>query len=287
MMVRFPAYRQFSDARVEINDAMMALLIGARLGEHALRTSAASPDVRLPALFGQIEGIHRVNRTAGDAATLLAGAEQHLAYMAIPYALSVHGAFIARAAEMLRDDGRDEASQQHQFARQADLAKLSLENAHEYVAERCLGRALDADLLSLFHMCRRVRNRIVHFGGAAGSRLASEYRNLSQDARDSWENLAGRSLPAAVVRGRLELGEGELVVVLAISRHLGQEVNGLLARTLSREYWAKLAVCDYRESHPERFGQRNRRARRLLGHADRLYRPLALTAEELLAAVEN
>src|SRR4051812_22700775 len=68
MRVRFPAYRRYTAARVEVNDAAMALLVGARLGEHALKTSAADPDVLLPALFGRIQSIERFNRTPADAA---------------------------------------------------------------------------------------------------------------------------------------------------------------------------------------------------------------------------
>lgn len=261
----------------------MALLIGARLGQHALSTSAASPDALLPALFGRIPGIERLNRTAGDAAMLLARAETHLAYMAIPYALSVHASFVVAAAEMVRDAGFDAVDSENRISRQQDLRKLSLDIAHEYIAERC-GHALDGTLLELFHLARRIRNRIVHFGGVAGSRLPTEYRGLSPGARASWEELARRSLPAALVNGKLELQEGEIVAVLAISRYLAQGVNDLLARTLSREYWAAVAVADYREMHPQRFGERTRRLRRVQGHVERLYGPLRLTEAELRTA---
>lgn len=280
MIVRFPAYRLYSEARIEVNDAMMALLIGARLGEHALRTSAASPDARLPSLFGQITGIDRMNRTARDAARLLGDAEKHLAYMAIPYALTVHSSFLVSAARMLRDDGRDEPADGYPIARQQDLTKLSLENAHEYIAMRSV-IPLDDTLLMLFHLSRRIRNRIVHFNGSAGSRLAADYRTLSKTARGSWEALAGRPLPTAITAGRLQLQEGELVAVLAISRHLAQEVNNLLAHSLSRRYWARVVIEDYRAAYPQRFGERDRRLRRVLGHADRLYGPLRLSESDL------
>lgn len=189
MIVRFPAYRRFSEARIEANDAMMALLIGARLGEHALKTSAASPEALLPSLFGQIRGIERLNRTAVDSARLLAGAETHFAYMAIPYALAIHGSFMAASAQMLRDDGRDPVTHGYSLPREKDLTKLSLDIAHEYIAERC-GIKLDGTLLPLFHIARRIRNRIIHFAGVPGSRLATDYRSLSSEARDSWESLA-------------------------------------------------------------------------------------------------
>jgi len=283
VLVRFPAYRRYSEARIEVNDAMMALLIGARLGEHALRTSAADPSALLPSLFGQIAGIARVNRTAGDAARLLGDAEKHLAYMAIPYALTVHSAFLVSAARMLRDDRRDEPSHDYSVPRQGDLTKLSLDIAHEYIAARGVV-GLDDTLLALFHVARRIRNRIVHFNGSAGSRLAADYKTLPKAARASWEDLAGRPLPAAISAGRLELAEGELVATLAISRHLAQETNSLLAHSLSRPYWARVVIDDYRSAYPQRFGERDRRVRRVLGHAERLYRPLKLSEAELTQA---
>jgi hypothetical protein len=284
VIVRFPAYRRFSAARIDANDAMMALLIGARLGKHALNTSAASPEVLLPSLFGQIPGIARLNRTAGDAARLLSGAETHLAYMAIPYALAIHGSFLVSAAQMLRDDGHDPETHTYTSSRQTDLAKLPLEIAHEYIAERC-GVELDGTLLPLFHIARRVRNRIIHYAGAPGSRLASEYRSLSSDARDSWERLAGRPLDTALKADRMILHDGELIAVLGVSRNLVQEMNDLLSRTISRAYWASLAVDDYRDAHPDRFGERSRRVRRIQGYAQHFYKPLHLTSEELATAL--
>jgi hypothetical protein len=280
MIVRFPAYRQFSAARIEINDAVMALLIGARLGEHALKTSAASRGALLPSLYGQIPGIARVNRTAGDAAQLLADAETHLAYMAIPYALAVHEDFLVSAAIMVRDDGRDAATSGFALPRLEDLTKLSLETGHEYIAERC-GTELDGTLLPLFHLIRRIRNRIIHAGGRPGSHLLPAYHGLPRDARESWEHLAGRPLPDAVESGRLMLEEGELVAVLAVSRNLVQKLNDLLAHKLSRGYWASLVVADYRAAYPQRFGERDRRMRRVQGFANQSYRALRLTCDEL------
>lgn len=234
MLIRFPAYRHYTTARIEANDAMMALLIGARLGQHALATSAAGDDVRLPSLFGRIPAIERLNRTTAEAAALLDEAERHLAYMAIPYVLSAHGALLVDVAEMLRNDGRDDEAQRYRLPWQGDLAKLALEIGHEYVAERA-GGTLDENLLILFHFTRRVRNRIIHSAGEAGSRLPAEYR----------------SLPGAV-----------------------------------RQSWARLVVQDYRQLHPQRFGERGRRLHRVQGHATRLYGGLRLTQDELTTALE-
>jgi hypothetical protein len=259
---------------------MLALLIGARLGEHTLANTAASAEAMLPDLFGRIEGIARLNRTVGDAAQLLADAEEHLVYMAIPYALSIHGSFIAASARMLQDTGHDEPGRVGSIDWQPDLSHLSLELAHEYVEERCR-LLLDPTLLRLFHLSRRIRNRIIHFSGDVGPRLLSEYRQLPKPARDSWEQLANRPLTETVVGQRFALREGELIAVLATTRHLAQEVSSLLAHTIERQAWADIAVRDYRQSNPQKFGERDRRVRRVKGFADRFYRPLNLTLEEI------
>ena len=64
------------------NDAMVALLIASRLGQHVLTTSAADPSVRLPVLFRQLQGIDRLNVTSERASELLGSSEELLVKMA-------------------------------------------------------------------------------------------------------------------------------------------------------------------------------------------------------------
>jgi hypothetical protein len=285
MRLKFPAYRVYREARVAASDSLMALLIGARLGHHALTTSPAHPDVHLPELFGRIAGIERVNRSVADAARLLDESEHHLASMGIPYVLGVHAAFLAEAVSMLRSDGYDEESASWTIAWRADPNEVPLLELHEYVVERSHS-ALPLDLLDVFHLSRRIRNRIVHFAGTAGSRLPSEYRSLPRPSKERWERIAGRAL-SIDGRGRLLLGEGELIVVLATTRHLAACVNEILAATLSRDYWAALVVSDYAQLEPQRFGERSQRMRRLLGHSRIFYGGLQLTEDELQAALTS
>ena len=263
----------------------MALLIGARLGQHALNSSPADPNAHLPDLFGRIPGIERVNRKVADAARLLEEAEHHLASMGIPYVLGVQGAYLSETIAMLREDGKDDESAPRSVAWRADPNDIPLNEIHEYVAERC-GRALPADLLDLFHLARRLRNRIIHFAGAAGARLPGDYRSLSRAARSRWEAVAQRPLTIDS-RGMLRLSDGELIAVLATTRHLAAAVNEMVAQTLSRDYWAKVVVEDYRTLEPQRFGEAAQRMRRLRGHARIFYGPLQLTQDELEAAIET
>lgn len=281
--LRFPAYRRYQAARVAASDSLMALLIGARLGEHALSTSPADESARLPELFGRIPGIARVNRTVGDAARLLNEAEGQLVAMGIPYVLSVHASFLCDAIEMLRADAKDSSGTSWSVAWRPDAKAIPLHEIHEYVVERC-GRSLPPELLDLFHLARRIRNRIVHFGGAAGSRLPQEYRALSSQARAGWETLAGRPLTIDS-RGQIELSDRELIAVLAITRHLAQAVNEMLVATLSREFWARLVISDYQGIAPQRFGEEAQQLRRLMGHARTFYGPVQLKKDELEQAL--
>lgn len=280
MHVRFPTYRLYKENLIAANDAMMALMIGARLGQHSLSTSPASPDALLPQLFGSIDGIERLNRTAADAADLLSASEYHLASMGIPYALSTHGAFISSVIEMLRADGRDAEKGEWTIPWAPDPYTLDLALGNEYFEERA-GIQLPPHLLELFHLSRKIRNRIIHGAGTPGSHLLSEFRQLPLAVKESWEKLSGR--PLSVDSGRLRLGEGELIAVLAFSRGLAHTVNEALEGTLSREYWARILIQDYRTQFPQRFGERHARMRRIRGFARALYGPLQLTDEEIEA----
>jgi len=143
----------------------------------------------MPQIFGLIPGIDRVNRTLGDAARLLGEAEGHLASMGIPYVLAVHGELLVAVIEMLREDGRDDPTRAWTIPRRTQPSEVSLDVIHEYVAERCRS-AFPPERLELFHLARRVRNRILHFGGEAGSRLPGDYRGMSTVAKADWERLA-------------------------------------------------------------------------------------------------
>jgi hypothetical protein len=283
--VRFPGYRRYKAGLVAANDAMMALLIGARLGEHSLSNSAASPGTHLPQIYGEIPGIERVNRTVADAARLLAEAEHHLASMGIPYVLGVHAAFVADATTLLREDGQDDAATPRSIAWRQDVSMIPLAELHDYFAERT-GTPLPTNLLDLFSLARRIRNRIVHFAGNAGPRLQGEYRQLPRETRNSWERVAGRPLTVSP-EGQLQLSAGELIAVLAFTRGLASSVNDALAESLSRPYWLGVIIDDYRTTSPQRFGEKSQRVRRISGFARTLYRPLGITSTEVERALEE
>jgi hypothetical protein len=168
ILILFPAYRTYQEARIAANDAMMALLIGSRLGAHTLELNAGSPHL-IPEIFPGVNGAKRLNRTVADAQSLMRSSEKYLAYMAIPFVLSVHATLLVAAVRMIREDGKDQSSD--------DPTKISLDELHERI-EGLWPSSLPAGDLRLFHFSRYLRNRIIHFGGAAGSNLRTDIITL-------------------------------------------------------------------------------------------------------------
>jgi hypothetical protein len=285
MALRFPAYRRYREARITSNDAMVALVIASRLGQHVLRTSAADPDALLPVLFRKLPGVERLNVTAERAAELLESSEQLLAQMAIPYVLSVHEAYLGDAIEMIKDDGKDPKARAWTVAWAAGAEAIPLADKHAYIAERT-GVAMPERELELFELFRLIRNRSIHYAGRAGSRVPTVYRHMSQDAKQRWVRVAGRALNVEPETDLISLGDGDLKLVLATAFSLGVAVNESLAVALSREYWASLVVADFHAGHQSR---RNdpQLARRVVGFARREYGRLALSEDEIRKAVES
>lgn len=278
MIVHFPAYRNFVDARIDAIDAMTALIMGTRLSIKELQT--ANPTVRLPELHEEIAGITRLNRTASDAANLLKDGEIHLVYMAIPYALSVYGSYLVAVAHMLREDGHEPVSQ----SPQPDLNKLTLDDGHEYIVDCCSGK-LDENYLSLFHFSRQIRNRIIHNGATAGSHI--KYDQLPSKARTVWEELSKRPFPQVSYGDKMAINDSELIAILGVCNKLAEDLNKLAAKTISRKYWASLAVKDFGSRHPTSFRQKDRLQEHLEGYVFHLYRPLKLTPDELAEVIKQ
>ena len=116
--------------------------------------------------------------------------------------------------------------------------------------------------------------------------MPADYRNLPGTVRDSWERLTGRPL-TVTAEGQLDLAEGELIAVLAISRHLADDVNHILANTLPSSSWARIAVRDYADLEPRRFAARDQRLRRVRGDVRMRYAPIGLADTDLVQAIAD
>ena len=274
--VRFPSYRAFERARIASNDAMMALLIGSRLGSHTLQLAEGSPHL-LGTLFPAVPEAGRLNRSVEDARGLIDEAERHLTFMAVPYALAVYGGLLSDSISLLRLGGLD--------ARTDEPRDIPLSEIH------CrLVAAAGEDLtvfpaiqLRLFGLARWMRNRIVHRGGTAGSRLPIHYRQELRDVdRAEWQRIAKRDPPFGSGSDEMDLRSGELRAVLAVTKHLAEAVNGLLKARLPLEFWSLVAVDDYEE-------QSGRRAKgrvgSVLGFARMYYSGLEFASTDIEIAI--
>jgi hypothetical protein len=184
-----------------------------------------------------------------------------MAYMSIPYVLSIHHRFLGDALELLERDGMSVPGNPHEI----DLA-----DAHGAVAAAC-GVELPAAELLGFEFARHIRNHLTHHrGGLAGPKLRSEWlasrgKVAAADGQALWTELALRPFPLGRSRDELELGSGELFAVLAITKRLADAVQEALIDTLSPRMLADIVVADYRARYPDRFRQTDRGDGRILG----------------------
>lgn len=278
--VLFPAYRRFEHARVETNDAMMALLVGSRLGDHAL-SLAPSPDHRIRDVFSEVDEIQRLDRTVKDARSLIAQAEVHLAFMAIPYSLSVYAGLLADCIAMLRlENGVVDAGDPR------DIPLSGLHAAFVTAASTDL-TALPATHLRLFDFARWMRNRIVHRGAIAGAKLVDHYESkLSADDRAEWTRVARQDPDFGKNQIAMNLGWPELRATLSITKNLARAANGVMADRLPRHAWASLAVRDYRQAaHNPHWNSVS--VKSLIGFSAMTYGPLGLSDLELADALSK
>jgi hypothetical protein len=237
---------------------MIALLIGRELGQQTL--GDREQNERLVDVMPRLPSGQRLNQTVGAARVVLSDAERQMAYMSIPYVLSIHHRLLGDALDLLVRDGHPIPGNPHQI----DLA-----NIHGVLAIACEAQ-LPAAELRAFEFARHLRNRLTHHRGLAGPKLRSEWLaargpTTDDDGQALWIELAGRPIPLVDSRAELDLGSGELFAVLAITKRLADVVQSVLIESLSAHTLAEIIVADYREQFPDRFIQAEKRDRRILG----------------------
>lgn len=280
MIINFPAYRNFKKSRIESNDAMIALLIGSRLAGKYLQTKKGR-NARLPEIYEDIAGIKKLDIRVSAALKVLKNAEKHHAHMALPYTLSIYADFLVFLAKMLNENGFKPKTIEIPF----DLSKLSIEVAHEYISE-CCNQKFDPYYLETFHLTRRIRNRIIHYGGDAGSNL--EYHIMSLKAKELWERYSRRPLTEAVIENEIRLRDSEVIASLAICNHLSREAVSMVVGTIKdKQYWTKIVVEDFMTAYPESYNQKDKLLGSLLGYTQKMYKPLELTEEDFTQYISS
>lgn len=271
--VKSPAFRAYVQARTLVNNDLMALLVGAGVAVESLEKQPQN--VLLPQLMPRVPHVNRMNQRVSEVVVILDRAELTLVRTAIPYVLSVYGTYLADAVGLLQDAGLDKDSHE------PDGTFLRVLHERYEVAT---GEALPARELAVFKLVSAVRNRLVHQAGTPGSRLSSGWKELGSEAQAEWQRVADRPLTACFATGRqapMNLGLGELNVVLAVTHRLSHRLNDGLARHVGRDTWARLAAADYDDHFPRRNRDKCEGLARLYGFARMNYGPLELTEEEL------
>lgn len=271
-IVRFRAYRQYEATRIEASNAMMALLAGAQLASHLLQLTEGS-DRLLPEVFPRVAHIGRFNLTSEAAREILTAADSHLGAMSVPYALSIHEDFLKTCLSLLERAHRCPAGA-------ADKARLF--TGHDLIEGATRGAFTVGSLLQL-HTLRSMRNCQIHDGGRANQAVLDSIGPWTEGTEAGWVRLAKRSPRGLGLGDRVEFGQAELILTLAVTKTLAREANQLLQPALPRELWADILVEDLisEDLRTRRAPDRLRRAR---GLARFHYDPLRLTENEVAAA---
>jgi hypothetical protein len=274
--IPYPAYRNYVASRVEVNDAMTALLAGSRLAAHTLQLTAGST-ATLAQLFPAVEHIGRFDLRSDVARGLLQNADYHIASVAIPYALATHEDFVMATLDFLRSEGRTLATHGK---------RIRAWNMHAVLFETC-GDTEPEEWIQSFHVLREMRNCITHAGGAVSQELRDAIANMGADARSGWERINLSKPPEDVEEnGRLALTAEHVFSAFAVTKRLGREINALLGKELDGLTWGRLIVEDYAaESTKPRNSSQWRRS--LVGYARKFYEGVPATEADLEAAARQ
>ncbi|MGO1264325.1 hypothetical protein [Microbacterium sp.] len=272
--IKFSRYREYVSARVEANNAMIALLAGSRLSAHNLQLHAGSPH-QLPGLFPAVEDIDRFNLLPDRASELLIDADAHLAAVSIPYALAVYEAFVKDAIGMLDAAGYSIPSGRYH---------LNAGRMHQTLYEAA-GEDEPLDVISLFHVLRTARNAQIHHAGFVTSEVKDAVDALDADQLARWEQLTMAPVGAMFSNGKLRFKLGHLIASFAVTKEAARRINSLLGQKLSRDTWLHHVVEDYTVNAKQHPKNRRQWKRGLKGFARFHYEELKLSEAELDAAV--
>jgi hypothetical protein len=210
---------------------MMALLAGSYLAMNTLRLTEGST-LRLSEIFPKVEHIKRFDQRASKAQHELRQAEPHLAAIAVPYALSLHEAFVISCAEMLRRFGT------------AVSGPLNAKAMHQTVF-RAVGVSPPQASMEAFQLLRVMRNSHIHLGGDPSTEFPDALSSLSSNAVKRWITVTGRAPGDILVDGRVLFVIGDVFLAFSVTNALGQDLNRALQQALLPDHWGEVIAEDY------------------------------------------
>jgi hypothetical protein len=275
--IHFDKYRSYISSRIEVNDAMVALLAGSQLAAHTLQLTVGSK-APLSEIFPAVAHIKRFNLRSDSARSLLSNADHHVASVALPYALATHEEFVLATIELLRSRGTAIIDHNKQ---------VRAWNMHAVLFDSC-GATEPPETMEQFHTLREIRNSIIHDGGTVGTRLPATVTSMGTAARASWAVINQGDAPERVIGsdGRLRLTAEHVLTAFAITKRIGRSINAALASHFDAETWARLAVEDFNaETTKQRNSSQWRRS--LLGFIRMHYSEIRLSEQVVEQAARH
>lgn len=273
-VVRFAAYRQYEESRVEASNALMALLAGAQLANHLLKLNEGS-DRLLPEVYPNVPHIGRVNLKADTAAEILRSADTHLGAMSVPYALAIHEDYMRACLDLLVK------------ASLLTSTKAKANSAEQHATmESATGGTFDPVSLSQLTTLRHMRNARIHNGSRASRPLIEQLSTWPTGAEAGWVKVTSRS-PRFLAEGDVvEFGHGEMLLALAVTTRLDRQANEILQTSLPRPMWLNMVVDDLLDANPSAL-TRSDALRKARGIARHHYEALKLTDAEIETAIRK
>lgn len=274
--VLYPEYRAYVDSRVDVNDAMTALLAGSRLAAHTLQLTEGSTHT-LREVFPSVEHIRRFNLRSDEARGYLLDADHHLASVALPYALATHEDFVSRTLELLKDHDRVLAT---------GGKPIRAWNMHTIFFDTC-NSPEPSEWMQSFHVLRELRNCVTHAGGGVSERLIEAITDMGDDARDGWSRINLGAAPEGLTDGgRVRLTAELIFTAFAVTKQIGRAINVTLSSTFTAAEWARIIVNDFAgQTRKPRNSSGWRRA--LIGYARQYYAPLSVEESALEGAARE
>lgn len=274
--ILYPAYREYRQNRIDVNDAMAAILAGSRLAAHTLSLTAGSR-ATLKELFPAVPHIERFDLKSDVARDLLDNADYHIASVAIPYALATHEEFVMSTLEFMAASGV-QLSKRPRSYKAFEMHSALFEACRVEEPERWI---------KLFHVLREMRNCITHRGGAVDARLHSAIGQMGAGARDEWTRINRGATPESIIaNGRLALTATHIFTVFAVAKQIGREINDALSTRIDSSVWAGVAVTDFSESTAKTKNSPNWR-KALMGHVRYYYAGANISASDLEVAARS
>lgn len=267
--IKYLEYRRYLGQRQAVNSAIMALLAGSKLAANTLSLTEGSTSV-LGDIFPRVRHIERFNLKSEVARRILDDAEAHLGSMALPYILAIHEDLLGNVLDLLVEA---------RLLSKTQRRKATPSTMHESAAI-ATGAALDIPGLQLFHVIREMRNCIIHSAGVADDDLLGRLSEVGAAGSALWTRFTSKSLPKPKLGKAFALGHDEIVVALAVTKHLARELNMALAVSYPRHLWVARAVADAHQAG-RTSGNPNQSARSVAGYARLLYGPIGISKAEV------